>query len=415
MGVPERTIAAIRSAAESWKGRLGLAQPPFEVVGVGRECSLRATGVTGVVEVDGLTIEVIPKFLDGTDVSRWKQALWNVLVHVGGEPLIAPARVLLSTEGNPADLLARTLLRGLSEAWLDGLPRAYEEQVAALPFLRGRIVPARAAELEWRPDAVICKYDAFIEDNPTNRLLRWAVRTLAPMVRSTRLARELDTADERFAGLDVGLQPPGPVEAERLQLSPQHHHLSDALEVAKLVLSERSIEHGNGAVVGVGFLWRSADVFERFIKLLLLRACAGAGREMVDDAVRVATLRTTAAAQRILWTYPDARIREGGRTVAVLDAKYKLWKHRRPAPADTYQVIAGGWLEQCDPIGLIYPAPGGRARGPVIWRLLGPGAPRRLCAMFVDITRMGEPGGEEQLVAALAADLAVVLRMGRVG
>ncbi len=408
--MPRGTIDAIQCAGESWKNRLGLARQPFEVVRIGQGFSLRAAGVTGVVEVDGLTIEVIPKFLDGADVCRWKQALWNVLVHVGGEPLTAPARVLLSEERNPADLLARSLLRGLSEAWLDGLPRAYEEQEAALPFLRGRIVPARAAELVWRPDTILCRYDAFIEDNSMNRLLRWAVRTLAPMVRNSRLARELDTADERFAEIGVGLQPPSLVEAERLRLSPQHQHLSDALEVAKLVLSERSIEHGHGAVVGIGFLWRSAEVFERFVKLLLVRACTGTGREMVDDAVPVATLQTTAAAQRILWTYPDARIQSGGRTVAILDAKYKHWKNRRPAPADTYQVIAAGWLEQCDPIGLIYPAPGGRPRAPVVWRLLGPNAPRRLCAMFVDITRMGESGGEDELVAKLAADLSLVLQ-----
>ncbi len=88
----------------------------------------------------------------------------------------------------------------------------------------------------------------------------------------------------------------------------------------------------------------------------------------------------------------------------VLDAKYKNWEGK-PSVKDVYQVMAGGRVNSCDNVFLVYPSTDGSKKSPVTWRIRGEGSPMDVTAVFVNLSEMGNFAGEEGLVDQLNENL----------
>jgi 5-methylcytosine-specific restriction endonuclease McrBC regulatory subunit McrC len=97
-------------------------------------------------------------------------------------------------------------------------------------------------------------------------------------------------------------------------------------------------------------------------------------------------------------------VTQRGRTLIVLDAKYKIWR-RQPKSQDVYQVMAGGRISACENVYLIYPSPNNGGKEPISWRIRGEGSPTHVTAVFVDLLKMGDYYGEEALANRLNEDL----------
>jgi 5-methylcytosine-specific restriction endonuclease McrBC regulatory subunit McrC len=413
-GKPERwtggtdLLDGLRAEAARWKAVLGLAVSPFSIEYGGRgEHLVRARGVTGFIQAGDVSVEIQPKFLPAASGHAWRQALWQILAAVEEQPGIGAAtRAGLGEEESFPDLLGWTFLRSMEQARLEGLPRGYVETTGRLDVLRGRIDTGRIAELVSQPYRLPCVYDVYCEDTALNRLLRWAAQRLSSSVRSPRLSRMLADAASAFA--DVGSAPPGLIEAERLSLPVQSQHLLPALQVARLLLRRQSLEHRSEDLAAPGFLWNSAEIFERFVGRLLQQAChARPGWSLARTGQLLARADGEVAVPSDVFTYPDYRLMQGARTLLLLDAKYKVWRRAgQPRTGDIYQVMAGGRINRCETVCLVYPCPGAERKAPLRWQLQAEALPRFLSALFVDLTRMGEPDGEETLVRQLDEDLA---------
>ncbi len=94
-----------------------------------------------------------------------------------------------------------------------------------------------------------------------------------------------------------------------------------------------------------------------------------------------------------------------------MDSKYKVWSDEgRPRSEDVYQVMAAGRVNRCREVCLVYPSPRGERLTPRVSELDGDGYPRRVAAVFIDVARMDDPGGEDVLVRQMQEDLIRLLR-----
>lgn len=410
LDVPNAVVEELLEHGKAWKRQLGLTQGPFEIGLRQGVVTVRARDVAGFLRVGELDVEVVPKFLSGPAIEsgRWRAALWRILAAAEDDPFLAPPTLAHEdTRQSISDLMGWSFLASLAAGRQRGIPRGYAEQQNRLSVLRGRLNPTRTPDLVLRPWQIDCIYDEYTEDIPVNRLLRWASETLAGEVISPRLHRRLS---EEAAGLrEVGAVPPGFLEAERLVLPPQHRELEPAVAIARLLLRGHSLVHRRGSFDVHGFLWKSADIFERFVLRLMSRVARRVGGIRVAEN-RVALGRPVTPSVRAFGTEPDVRVSDlHGTTRLVLDAKYKNWSGKAPKREDRYQVIAGGWVTGCARVGLVYPAPEGVRHGPERWDLLGPSAPSEMVAVFVNLVEMAEPRGEQRLVEELRHDLAAYL------
>ena len=388
-----------------WRSNLGLSREPF-VYDDGR---LSARDVTGFVNLGGLAIEVAPKFLTpiGEYNEQWRRSLWAILTRIYRTPTLGSTTLAQVTSSNYLpDLLGMVLLSSMLAGKPNGLPMGYTSEQGRLGHYQGRLDLSRIVDLLAYPGEVPCEYEVYSEDVPTNRLLRWAAEQLSAQVRSVQLSHDL--REEAVAIKTASAFPPSLGDAERISLPPHHASLQPAVTVGQLLLIGRGLQHGGGSQELPGFLWKSSEVFERFVWYLIHRVVRArfAGVRVAGQRVRLADPLSQCA--RSLWTTPDVRLEGTERTLGVLDAKYKVWQSQ-PLASDTYQVVTGAWTRNCASACLIYPSPEGIDKDPIEWRLRGSGHPRALWAMFINLTEMGDPMRERALERRIAFDLSSIL------
>ena len=393
----------LNTLSETWRKNLGLRQSPFSF----QDGLLTARDVTGFVHLGDVVVEVVPKFLTEGEVGTefWRSALWAILARVYRMPVLgSPVPGEFVRENGLPDLLGYVLLISLRANQPNGRPMGYVSETGNLQSLRGRFDVGRIVEVLVHPGTIPCEFDAYSEDVPVNRLLRWSAEQLASAVWSPSLGHDL--AEEAFALRGASRSPPSITEAERITLAPHHALLQPAVTVGQLLLAGRGLQHGMGMQALPGFLWKSADVFESFVRLLVQSALRSL---MLGSYLQVGRvlIGVPIGNGRELVNTPDVRIVQAGRTVAVLDAKYKAWG-TGPTTDDARQVLTGAWVEDCAVCGLIYPSPMNGMKDPMGWHLQGMGNPERLWALFVDLTRMGHPNGEYLLVNDLVDQLVTI-------
>ena len=168
------------------------------------------------------------------------------------------------------------------------------------------------------------------------------------------------------------------------------------------------VQVGGGNQELPGVLWKSSEVFERFVWYLIHRVIRTqfVGVRVAGQRVRLADPSSQGA--RSLWTTPDVRLEGTERTLGSLDAKYKVWQSQ-PLASDTCQVVTGAWTRNCASACLIYPSPEGIDKDPIEWRLNGPGHPRSLWTLFINLTEIGEPIKERAWGQRIAFDLSSIV------
>lgn len=381
-----------------WKKLLGLADDPIRTTVEGGTVTLRAEGVTGVVRVGELDIEISPKFLDQSR-DGWQSVLWQILTLVeGGLVDDALTRADEAPTMSVPDLLAEMFLSSFARGAGRGLPRGYMTLKGSGPALRGSLDLARIGEWLSRPWQLPYVADYLTDNTSLARLLRWTAETLAATVRHAGRARALREVTSTMAHVDR--RPPHLFDAQRIQLGLQHRGLEPARIVGVLLLEGAGLAHAKGAHALSGFLWNSDEIYENFVFWLCARAASR--QHLVVDKRVIRFGEVVAGSGRPLETTPDVVFRDRcGVPVAVLDSKYKLWGSR-PKSSDTYQVLTAAHVLGCDRLSLAYPD--SKERMPTSWRvesLLG-ARTVELTALPLNLMALAEPRGVEFLIDTIS-------------
>jgi 5-methylcytosine-specific restriction endonuclease McrBC regulatory subunit McrC len=392
----ELTVAeadAIREVSLRWKRSLGLAQIPITVLRAGDRYEIRARYVTGFIPAGDVDLEIAPKFLeDNSEDTSWRRALWNILALIDEAPAIDSATAAdVTALTSFTDLMAQVFLASIERGRARGSPRGYVSVEAAQPVLRGRLNTGRMIDLITRPWELPCVFDLYDADIPLNRLLRWAAEQLQQTVRASSRARVLNECAYSFG--KVRAIPPPLQVAERLTLGPQQQALSSALQIARVLLRGRLLEHGPSAHELSGFLWKGQDVFEAFVLRLAGRAASRLVLHAQKKAVRFGDPLDGGSP---LNSTPDVRILRGSETCVVLDAKYKLYSGQ-PRADDSYQVVAAAKALNCAETALVFPKSASDL-GNHSWTIVGSGNPKRLSTLSLDLTVMADLERETELV-----------------
>jgi 5-methylcytosine-specific restriction enzyme subunit McrC len=115
------------------------------------------------------------------------------------------------------------------------------------------------------------------------------------------------------------------------------------------------------------------DLFEKYIAVLLRRALAGSGIEVIDQGGHRACLGAFTGAHLdsgdVFRTKPDIMLRRGHEIVAIIDTKWKklsldpLDRKHGVSQADVYQLMAYARLYRTAELMLLYPGKPGDPAG----------------------------------------------------
>lgn len=401
--VAEIDFQALSEVNSRWKRALGMRDNPIRAEQLGNgQVQLRAEGVTGVVRVGGIDIEIAPKFLSNT-IGSWQSVLWRILSVVEGglvDENFTTANELDSL--SMPDLLAEMFLASYAKGGARGLPRGYLTELGSGTTLRGVLDTTRVGDWIARPWSVPYVADRLTDDTPLARLLRWTATCLAATVKAPGRARALR---EVAAALShVGNHPPHLFDAQRIVLGIQHRGLEAARVVGLLLLEGSGVHHASGKHALSGFLWKSDAIYEKYVYWLCGRAAQRRGERVSKYSMSFGTL--LAGTGRLLETIPDVVFRNTtGTPVAVTDSKYKVLG-ARPKSSDTYQVLTAGHVLGCQRVSLTYPV--AEERKPAVWRVVSAlgGEDIELTALPLNLMALTAADGQERLIKIMSDWLA---------
>jgi 5-methylcytosine-specific restriction enzyme subunit McrC len=308
----------------------------------GRRWHLICQGYVGCMPLDAETLLVLQPKLPLADLFGMLEYAYRLPFEHPGE--LIGCGSLQELFGRLASILAQRVLARARR----GFYRGYMERVECLPYVRGRLDPRHAPRLSWDP-APACEFQEHTADVVDNRILAWTLHRVArnaafvdtevpPRVR--RAYRSVQSLCELapYTAADCVGRLYGRLNDD---YAPMH-------ALCRFFLENTGPLHADGERGMLPFLIDTARLFEQFVAAwlqrhlpptLALRAqephvLHGRGRiEMSIDLV--------------------VRERSSGRTLAVLDTKYK--GDGSPANEDVYQAAFYALAKGCTNAFLLYP------------------------------------------------------------
>lgn len=393
-----------------WKNRLGLQDLPFKLSISGDKEQIRALDVAGFINIDGVDIEIKPKFLqDTTRDEEWRKLLWNILALTENysNNIFGVAGVERANENTSfLDVMGWTFLNSIRESLAEGMPRGYVEREGFFSDIRGSIDYTKINSILEKPFLFPCKYDEYNEDIPINRLLKWAGNFLSEKVHSFGLSHMIRDSSSLINTCPI---PPGPIEADNIVLPIQFSQLQTALSIAKMLLRQEDLSHNNNKdLKSFGFLWKSHKVYEDFLKKILAISIKyiNSNYSLVSQSSILIGNKHFNATEN-LFEKPDFKIKSGEDIIYILDAKYKLGNN--PKPEDLNQVIVACQVEKCLHGILLFPNSNGVDTYHKTWKINSNGYPKYVSGIYLNLENMSVLRGEYKLAREVSEELKKII------
>ena len=218
--------------------------------------------------------------------------------------------------------------------------RGYRRVEDALNTVRGQIrFTDQVGRRYGLPLPIEVAYDEYTEDIEQNRLLKTATHRLAhTQIRSVAARQEVRRLRPAFDLVQLGSYAPGAVPEIRYTRLDEHYR--PAVELARLIIENSSLELFEGEVAGGSFLIDMNRVFEQFVYVALGEALGlgesqwkrGRSLELDEDG------RIDVEPDLSWW--PPGSAGTGSLPCFVGDAKYKKLELQGFRHADIYQMLA---------------------------------------------------------------------------
>lgn len=349
---------------------------------------LRVQNYVGVLQVRGLTIEILPKICgpddplidpqpsDDHDHSAWKVAQGNLLymLSVAGH-LPFQERELANLQTRKLPLIevliaafAQRLLRELRR----GLDRSYIRREENLAVVKGKLlIAAHIKHNAVRRDRVFVAHEDFVSDTPINRILKATCRRLLPVAAMPSTQQRL-----RECLIDLG-------DVEDEQLRPEAfaaiHYTRNSeryeplIQFCRMVMEGTTPIPGGGGVESISLLFPMETLFEEFIGQLLRKHAVELGltsQAIVLQAVRSSRWLVHEHPNRGRFLLkPDILIKKDHHQARIIiDTKWKrlatddLDAKNNVSQADMYQMFAYAHRFDCMDNVLLFPDSGTTVR-----------------------------------------------------
>lgn len=333
---------------------------------IDRHTEIVAQQMVGVIAAPECSLEILPKI--DVETKDSDEAIRHRLVrmldvalglNLGDGQALAMAR----QKETLLDILIRLFADRLLTEARRGLPRAYLAQEGDLAALRGRLdVIRQFTQNAVRPDRLACRFDSLMTDTPLLQIMKACVLMLRRHARALETERRLD--ELRIILADVSDIPVNALPWALVRIDRTSRRWETLFGMARLFLKRewQRTDHDANASQGITLLFAMNDLFEAYIATLARRALHNTSLTLHSQSGLLYCLMEEGEAGRQRFqTAPDILIKRDGKTVMVIDTKWKRIginpedKKRGVSQADVYQMMAYARLYRCRELMLLYP------------------------------------------------------------
>lgn len=369
----------------------------------GHSHEVRARNHVGVMQVEGLQVEILPKIdgagplaLEGAGMNqlRARKTLLYMLSLTRDLPINERDLASQRIERMPLlEALISLFATRLLEELRRGIPHRYVYQEENLACIKGRLlVPQHVCANVGRHDRMYVGYDEFIADTMTNRIMKAACRRLLGVARLASTQQQLREALLELADVDdVVVQSH---HFDGLNLDRSSERFKSILAFCRLVLTEATPSISAGGSSTFSLLFPMEQVFEEFVGRFIRRYAGEIG--LLSHAIHLQAvnrrrwlLRTPEKVGRFR-LQPDILVDDkSGKPALIIDTKWKILSSDAEdakngvAQSDMYQLYAYAMRFNAPTSILLYPRVAGVT--PKQYSIDADPSGRKLKVEFLDI------------------------------
>ncbi|PGF14189.1 hypothetical protein CP556_24525 [Natrinema sp. CBA1119] len=283
----------------------------------------------------GLTIEILPK-VKGTDLL----AMLQFSQGIGAETTDEETQFEHGEEFIQA--LATLFESELNQVLTRGLHTSYRRTQGSEEHIRGRIDVQRQLQRHGpQPTQFECTYDELTQDTVLNQAVLYATDVLLRLVGRRQIGQALERHKQELQRR-VELRPVRLVELDAVEFSRLSEYYEDLYRLTRLVLSGLYIDELQaGGRASSSLLVNMNNIFESVVVEAVGQIYARTAVEVLPQARRRELFYS---GSRSVPVKPDIAVIDGGETVFVGDAKWKVdqKRNRNPSSGDLSQ-MTGLW------------------------------------------------------------------------
>jgi len=300
----------------------------------------------GVIQVDGLSIEINPKADKDDDRNLWKGVLLNMLRACGRLKASSsgPARVRRQNL-NLLEVYFELYLLELEGLIRRGLIKQYRKRTHNVYALKGKLEFAGNIQKNLvHKERFYTTHQVYDTEHLIHEVLFVALQIVDQFTRGTRLYDHCKRTQFSFPELS-----PRKISKElldRIRLNRKSKGYSYALELARLIILHYSPDIVSGKKKMLSLLFDMNELWEEYVFKMLRKLCQGSDIEV------------TAQDQKSFWGYnslrPDIILKKGNKTY-VVDTKWKRPTNSAASIQDLRQMYAYCRFWDAEKALLLYP------------------------------------------------------------
>jgi len=268
----------------------------------------------GVIQVDGLTIEIHPKADKNDEDSKWKGVLLNMLQACGRiSPQSTGAAHVKRQNLNLLEVYFEMYLQEINGLIRKGLIKQYRKETSNVKALKGKLEFAGNIRSNLvHKERFYTSHQVYDSNHKLHQILFKALNIIEQFTRGSRLydfTRRILLNFPEVEQNTITAQ-----EINNIKLSRKSSHYNYALELARLIILNYSPDISSGKEKMLSLLFDMNQLWEEYILKQLQKTCQNRNLEV------------TGQESKSFWgnnsLRPDIVLRKGGETY-IIDTKWK--------------------------------------------------------------------------------------------
>ncbi|MBB3695937.1 McrC family protein [Flammeovirga yaeyamensis] len=342
---------------EALENYYGNGTPYFALVNKG----IKATEYVGVINVDDIVIEVLPKADKDNNFDRWRKVLIGMLKTVGAFRVSSPSSADLSIKRNYLlDLYFEMYIKEINYLVRTGLVKKYRTSENNQKALKGKLMMSKHLQKNIiHKERFYVSHTVYDQQHEVHQILYKALQLVYQLnnnpalnVRATLFSfpemKDLKVSHDTF---------------DKIALNRKLKPYEKALDIARLLLLNYHPDLTKGGNDVLALMFDMNALWERFVLISLQR-------KLTDYKIKGQTSKLFWVGKDRGRSYmrPDILMehKENNQKI-VLDTKWKHIQSNTPNPSDLRQMFAYSQFFDAEKVALIYPGLLGVNKGHYKW------------------------------------------------
>ncbi len=277
----------------------------------------------GIISVGNLVIEILPKISITKDAIKDREILMFMLSKCN--KLSVDIKEMLNTniiKQSLIDILAKIFTQKLLKELQKGMYFQYISKEDSLNKIKGKIMVTQNSKINGINKAkVYCKYDEFTENNLFNAILKRAANFISTLVKDNGVNKDLNIIRNMLLDVDDIYIPQNDLNTYRLNR--KNERFTEAFTLAKLILSNTTMDKSTGKEKGFSMLFEMNYLYEEYIGILLKEALEDENTSVKTQEKSKYLLWNTKTQRNEIALKPDIVIYKNNEPKIIIDTKWK--------------------------------------------------------------------------------------------